>query len=182
MENYSRSYPDTLSVELASSDRIRRSRSAYLAAKLSFDFLVALALAPIAALLIGVLAVLVRLDGGPAFYRQPRLGKDGRTFMLWKLRTMVPDADLRLREYLNENMAARIEWDRTQKLPGRPPHHRHRQISAQILAGRAAATLERSSRPYEPCRPKTDVSRTKVGLSRYRILRNAAGHNGSLAG
>jgi lipopolysaccharide/colanic/teichoic acid biosynthesis glycosyltransferase len=116
VENYSRSYPDSLSVELASSDRIRRSRSAYLVAKFSFDFLVALALAPIAALLIGVLAVLVRLDGGPAFYRQPRLGKDGRTFTLWKLRTMVPDADLRLREYLKENMAARIEWDRTQKL------------------------------------------------------------------
>jgi len=83
---------------------------------MGFDFVVALALLPFAALLVGILAFLVRLDGGPAFYRQARVGKDGRNFTLWKLRTMVPEAEKRLQEYLRENMAARIEWDRTQKL------------------------------------------------------------------
>lgn len=29
--------------------------------------------------------------GAPIFYRQPRIGKDGRTFHLLKLRTMIPD-------------------------------------------------------------------------------------------
>ena len=87
---------------------------------MAFDFVAALALLPVAALLIGILAFLVRLDGGPAFYRQARVGKDGRNFTLWKLRTMVPEAEKRLQEYLRENMAARIEWDRTQKLRDDP--------------------------------------------------------------
>jgi lipopolysaccharide/colanic/teichoic acid biosynthesis glycosyltransferase len=39
-------------------------------------------------------AVAIRLDSpGPVFYRQPRVGKDGVSFELWKLRTMVLDAE-----------------------------------------------------------------------------------------
>lgn len=41
-----------------------------------------------------VIAVLIRLeDGGPVFYRQERIGYKGRTFKIWKFRTMVVDAD-----------------------------------------------------------------------------------------
>lgn len=32
-------------------------------------------------------------DGGPIFYTQDRVGKDGRRFKSWKFRSMVPDAD-----------------------------------------------------------------------------------------
>jgi exopolysaccharide production protein ExoY len=120
LENYSRLYPHPLSVEAASSDRRTRSSSAYLVAKFGFDFLVALTLAPIVLLVVGLLAVLVRLDGAPAFYRQPRVGKDGRIFTLWKLRTMVPNAGQRLQEYLRENATARVEWERSQKLRNDP--------------------------------------------------------------
>lgn len=66
--------------------------------------------------LIAILAVLVRLDGGAAFYRQPRVGVGGRIFMLWKLRTMVPDADRKLEEQLALDPQARLEWNQTQKL------------------------------------------------------------------
>jgi len=48
-----------------------------------------LALSP---LLLAV-AVLVRRDGGPAFFRQERVGRDGRPFRMWKFRTMVPNAE-----------------------------------------------------------------------------------------
>ena len=49
-----------------------------------------LLLAPV----MGVLGVLVKLDSrGPAFYRQTRVGRDGREFRMIKLRTMVADAD-----------------------------------------------------------------------------------------
>ena len=34
-------------------------------------------------------------DRGPVFFRQERVGKDGRTFWLWKFRTMVVDAEER---------------------------------------------------------------------------------------
>lgn len=41
-----------------------------------------------------LLAVLVKLDSkGPVFYRQKRIGEDGRIFSLYKFRTMRPDAE-----------------------------------------------------------------------------------------
>src|SRR5688500_6910714 len=41
-----------------------------------------------------VLHLLVRLTSpGPAFYRQERMSLDGRTFMVWKFRSMDVDAE-----------------------------------------------------------------------------------------
>lgn len=34
-------------------------------------------------------------DGGPIFYKQERLTKDGKCFMIYKFRTMVVDAEKR---------------------------------------------------------------------------------------
>ena len=43
-----------------------------------------------------VAAVAIKLtDGGPALFRQRRIGHDGKRFTLYKLRTMVPDAEQR---------------------------------------------------------------------------------------
>ena len=43
---------------------------------------------------VAVFALLVKLDSpGPAFYRGPRVGKGGRPFRIWKLRTMEIFAD-----------------------------------------------------------------------------------------
>jgi lipopolysaccharide/colanic/teichoic acid biosynthesis glycosyltransferase len=44
--------------------------------------------------LLALAAIAIRLDSrGPAIYRQPRAGKEGRTFDLYKLRTMTLGAD-----------------------------------------------------------------------------------------
>lgn len=40
--------------------------------------------------LLAVFAVLIKLDGGPVFFGQARIGEGGRPFTLWKLRTMRP--------------------------------------------------------------------------------------------
>ena len=41
-----------------------------------------------------VLAFVVKLyDGGPVFYKATRVGKNGKTFELYKFRTMIPGAD-----------------------------------------------------------------------------------------
>lgn len=51
------------------------------------------------------LAIMVT-DPGPVFFRQTRIGKDGRTFTLWKFRTMVVDAESRKAELMMRNDAA----------------------------------------------------------------------------
>lgn len=66
--------------------------------------------------LLVLLAVLVASDGHPALYGQKRLGQEGRHFIFWKFRSMVPDADLRLREHIANDPEARAEWDANQKL------------------------------------------------------------------
>ena len=40
-----------------------------------------------------VVALVVRRDGGPAFFRQERIGRGGRPFRMWKFRTMVRNAE-----------------------------------------------------------------------------------------
>ena len=46
-----------------------------------------------------LLALWIRLDsGGPIFFRQRRVGENGRLFEMLKFRTMVPDAEARLED------------------------------------------------------------------------------------
>src|SRR5262249_56126968 len=64
------------------------------ASKRAFDVVVASALLLIAAPLMAVLVVLIRLDSkGPAFYRQDRVGRNGEGYALWKFRSMRVDAE-----------------------------------------------------------------------------------------
>ena len=53
--------------------------------------------------LMGALALAIRLsDGGPALFLQTRVGKDGRSFKIYKFRTMVVDAEQRQAELLEQ--------------------------------------------------------------------------------
>ncbi len=48
---------------------------------------------------LAAIALLIRLDSrGPIFFRQERMGLGGRVFVCLKFRTMVPDAEQRLRD------------------------------------------------------------------------------------
>ena len=76
--------------------------------------------APVVLPVVGALALLVASDGGKPFYLQERVGAGGRTFRMWKLRTMVPDAKAALDGLLARDEAARIEWETTQKLKNDP--------------------------------------------------------------
>ena len=58
------------------------------------DVVLGAALLAITSPLLALAALAIRLEsGGPVFYRQLRVGKDGEQFELWKLRTMVPGAE-----------------------------------------------------------------------------------------
>ncbi|MBE6481629.1 MAG: exopolysaccharide biosynthesis polyprenyl glycosylphosphotransferase [Actinomyces ruminicola] len=72
---------------------LRRTR---LLAKEVFDRVVGTALLLLASPVLAAAAAAVRLDSpGPAFYRQTRVGLEGKQFTLWKLRSMYTDSDAR---------------------------------------------------------------------------------------
>jgi exopolysaccharide biosynthesis polyprenyl glycosylphosphotransferase len=70
-----------------------RARAARNTAKQSFDMLGAGAILVLASPVLLALMLWVRSDGGPAIFRQTRVGRDGKTFQCLKLRSMVVDAD-----------------------------------------------------------------------------------------
>ncbi len=77
--------------------------------------LVSIAAIPVL-IILGVCALLVARDGGSPFYCQTRVGRFGKTFKMWKLRSMVTNAEKALEDHLAKDPAARAEWDRNQKL------------------------------------------------------------------
>jgi len=85
------------------------------------DFTLALALllvlAPI--MLLVALPIVLR-DGRSPFYGHRRYGKNGRTFLCYKFKSMAPDADARLARLLASDPRARAEWHRDHKLRDDP--------------------------------------------------------------
>jgi lipopolysaccharide/colanic/teichoic acid biosynthesis glycosyltransferase len=60
----------------------------------ALDVVLATLLLVVTAPLLALAALAIRLESrGPVFYRQRRVGRHGRPFELWKLRTMVPGAE-----------------------------------------------------------------------------------------
>ncbi|GLS85397.1 hypothetical protein GCM10010873_03700 [Cypionkella aquatica] len=88
--------------------------------KRAFDVTAILLAAPAVVPVVAIAAILVARDGGSPFYTQMRVGKSGKRFRMWKLRSMVRDADERMEEFLAANPEARMEWDSTQKLKSDP--------------------------------------------------------------
>lgn len=84
------------------------------------DIVLVLLAAPIVLPVIAALALWIALQGQSPFYVQDRVGKGGRIFRLWKMRTMVPNAEAALEAYLAANPEARREWDINQKLADDP--------------------------------------------------------------
>ncbi len=76
--------------------------------------------APIIVPIVCIFVLLIKRDGGPAFYSQERIGKNGKIFTCWKLRSMIENADEILVEYLENNPSAKLEWDVNQKLRNDP--------------------------------------------------------------
>ena len=67
--------------------------------------------------LVLVLALLIRLDSkGPVFYKQRRIGRGGQEIYVHKFRTMVPNADEILKDYLARNPEMAREWEEDHKL------------------------------------------------------------------
>ena len=76
------------------------------AVKRLFDIVISLLCMLLAAPAFIVVALLIRLDAGPVFFKQKRVGKQGRTFEMLKFRSMCVDAEAKLAELLAKNEKA----------------------------------------------------------------------------
>ena len=93
----------------------------YFGVKRLFDILIALIgclfLLPI--ILIVKISYLLHKDFDSIFFRQKRIGKNGKEFNLYKFRSMVPNADEVLKELLKDPKY-KEEWDLNQKFEHDP--------------------------------------------------------------
>jgi exopolysaccharide biosynthesis polyprenyl glycosylphosphotransferase len=82
----------------------RLSRSSKLL-KRTFDLALTIPGLVVLAPLLALFALLIKRDSaGPVFFRQVRMGCNGRTFRIWKFRTMTVDADERKSEFAHLNL------------------------------------------------------------------------------
>jgi Undecaprenyl-phosphate galactose phosphotransferase WbaP len=85
--------------------------------KRAFDLLVTIPIALSVLPIVAFAALMIKLvDPGPAFYVQKRLGRNGATVKVLKLRTMYVDSEQLLEEHLRRDPQARAEWQRFFKL------------------------------------------------------------------
>ena len=133
---------------------------------------------------LGLLTLLIRADSpGPAIYRQTRVGRHGRPFTVYKLRTMRvrrrPGPSSELAEAERVRPRRRALQDQA-----RPTDHRDRVDAAGLLARRAAPAVERRPRRDVPRRTAAGATRRGAGLPRGPgpPARGEARHDGPLAG
>jgi len=75
-------------------DRPLRARRTYAAIKRITDLVAGLLGSLLVCLIVPIIALLIRLDdGGPVFFRQERVGRGRRPFLIWKFRTMQVEAE-----------------------------------------------------------------------------------------
>ncbi len=88
--------------------------------KRALDVLFVLLGIPILLPIMLLIALVIKLSGGPVMYSQRRVGIGGQEFNFLKFRSMVPNADNLLSKHLEQNPAAAAEWETKQKLEQDP--------------------------------------------------------------
>lgn len=96
------------------------SRSYAGVGKRLFDISFALFTAPVVIPVLALILLATWVDGGRPLYAQPRVGRDGRLFRCWKVRTMVRDADDMLARLMESDAGLAAEWHDRQKLVSDP--------------------------------------------------------------
>lgn len=67
-----------------------------------------------------IISLKIERHKGSIFYGGERLGQNGKLFKCWKFRTMSPDSDHLLHDYLEKNPEAKAHWEKYLKLPRDP--------------------------------------------------------------
>ncbi len=83
---------ENLHTTTSDSYRLTGSKKAYMIIKSILDFLISLLALTVLILPLVILALIIKLDDrGPVFFKQKRIGKDQKHFMMLKFRTMRTD-------------------------------------------------------------------------------------------
>jgi undecaprenyl-phosphate galactose phosphotransferase len=86
-----------------------------------FDYVFGLVFFILLIIPIGIISLLIRMTStGPAILKQERIGKNCRSFICFKFRTMYHDADERLKVILSNDPEAKKEWETYWKLKNDP--------------------------------------------------------------
>ena len=114
---YTRDLMGVLGLQVRNNLLDRRSRIAKRTIDLVSSTLLTLLLLP----LMAIISILIVVESGfPVFYFQKRLGHGGRTFHMWKFRTMAQNSAVILDHCLASNSELRKEWAECQKLRNDP--------------------------------------------------------------
>ena len=83
---------------------ILNEKSSFLEKKRLFDIVVSFIAIVVCFIPMVIIAIIIKLDSpGPAIYRQERLGKDGKRFMMYKFRSMRINAEDNGPQWASEN-------------------------------------------------------------------------------
>lgn len=146
--------------------------------KRAFDLVVGGLCLLIAAVPMALIAVLIKLSSpGPVFYRQRRMGLDGREFDMFKFRTMVPDAERAGPQWSRANDPRRTRIGRflrrtsLDELPN----------LLNVLAGQMSLVGPRPERPEFIAEFKREIPnymlrhKMKAGMTGYAQIRGLRG-------
>ena len=108
----------TFSILQVSHDRFDRTNRVV---KRAFDLVVGIPIFFLSLPIIIMAAVAVKLcSPGKAFYTQTRQGLGAKKIRVWKIRTMVQDADAKLEHLLATDQIAKLQWEERMKLDRDP--------------------------------------------------------------
>ena len=85
-----------------------------------FDLTAAACLIIVLSPIMMLIALALKLEGGSVLFAHTRVGKKGRAFRCYKFRSMVPNAQEKLQNLLQQNAHLKTEWDREHKLKDDP--------------------------------------------------------------
>jgi exopolysaccharide production protein ExoY len=145
-----------------------------------FDLLLALLLLPVISPVILMLWLIVSCDGGSGFFGHTRTGRNGQEFRCWKIRSMVLDAELTLKDHLASEPVAAREWLRNFKLVDDPRITKFGSFIRKTSLDELPQILNvlKGEMSFVGPRPVTQRELRKYGLSRSAYLATTPGITG----
>lgn len=143
--------------------RLQKSRLGYRFTKRAFDIVFSAFVLVSFSWLFVIVAIAIKIDDpkGPVFFKQKRVGKDGKEFNMYKFRSMCVDAEGRLAELreLNEKTGPVF------KIAADPRHHSRGQVMRKLSLDEFSQFINvlRSDIPLRILKTRPEFSEESMG-------------------